>query len=117
MVEGNVRPNRNEAAPRIVPLPEEIDLENAEDVGVSLTTALSSGADIVIGDMTNTTFCDSASVRTLVNAHRQAGLTATELRMAVMPAGHVRRILEIMGLTNLFWVYSRLADALAQPAG
>ena len=49
-------------APVVVVLPAEIDVTNSEQVYDRLVAALTPGVDIVIADMTSTSFCDSSGV-------------------------------------------------------
>jgi anti-anti-sigma regulatory factor len=56
----------------IVPLPAEIDIANAEDVGQQLRAAFAPGVTVVIADLGSTTFCDTSGARQLVLAHKRA---------------------------------------------
>jgi anti-anti-sigma regulatory factor len=42
---------------RVVTLPAEIDLDNAEDVHAALTRALAAGATVLVADMAATGYC------------------------------------------------------------
>jgi len=55
--------------PVVVVLPAEIDVTTSEQVHDLLVAALAPGVDIVIADMTGTSFCDSSGVHAIVFAH------------------------------------------------
>jgi anti-anti-sigma regulatory factor len=52
----------------VVVLPVEIDVTNSQQVHDLLLEALVPGVDVVIADMTSTSFCDSSGVHALVFA-------------------------------------------------
>jgi anti-sigma B factor antagonist len=96
-----------------VSMPDEIDAANADNVLALLDGALRPGVALVIADMTSTVFCDSAGVRILVIAQRNAAASGAELRLAVPTAGMVHRILDLMNLLPHMNVYPTAADAAA----
>ena len=55
--------------PVVVVPPAEIDVTNSELVHQRIVAALTPGVDVVIADMTSTTFCDSSGVHAVVFAH------------------------------------------------
>jgi anti-sigma B factor antagonist len=97
----------------IVPMPDEIDVTNADSVLALLDGALGPGVALVIADMTSTVFCDSAGVRILMLAQRKAAASGAELRLAMPPAGMVHRILDLMNLLPHMNVYPTTAAAAA----
>jgi len=99
------------AEPVVIPLPAEIDMANAEDVGDQLRSALTPGVTIVIADMTTTVFCDSSGIRSLLLAHDHAAARDAQLRLAA-PSRHLLQILQLMGLDRLLPIYPSLATAL-----
>ncbi|MGI9008689.1 MAG: STAS domain-containing protein [Streptosporangiaceae bacterium] len=103
--------------PVVVPLPPEIDMTNAERVSGELIAAARPGRRVVVGDLTATTFCDSAGIRALGVAHQHASRAKVQLRLAVAPDGAVRRVLEIMDLVAVLSVYPSVADAVAGSSG
>jgi anti-anti-sigma factor len=106
------------SVPEIVTLPAEIDMCNADRAGQELCAAFRPGVTIVIADMTQTAFADSAAVRALLTAHDTAAAGGAELRV-VIPAGPVLRALKIMGLDGQLRIYPGLDAALGDraPAG
>jgi anti-anti-sigma factor len=103
------------AGPVVVRLPREIDMTNAEAVTRDLDAAFVPGVRIVIGDLTSTTFCDSAGIRALALAHQHALDSRVQLRLAVQPTGAVRRVLEIMDLVTVLAIYPSVEAAQALP--
>jgi anti-sigma B factor antagonist len=98
--------------PVVVVLPAEIDVTNSELVHERIVAALTPGVDVVIADMTATTFCDSSGVHAVVFANEVAVKRGIELRLAVSPDGSVRRVLQLIGVGSVVPVYSSLAEAM-----
>lgn len=94
----------------IMATPPEIDATNADEIRQALLGACD-GAAILIIDMSETTFCDSAGLRAIITAQKQAAATGTQFRLA---ATALLRILTITGVERLIPVYSTLAGALAE---
>lgn len=96
----------------IVPLPSEIDIANAEDVGEQLRAAFAPGITVVIADLGSTTFCDTSGAQQLVLAHKRAVASHRVLRV-VIPSAGVLRVLAILGVDRVLRIYPGLAEALA----
>jgi anti-anti-sigma factor len=105
---GTIRPL---VVPEIIALPPEIDITNADGVGTELRTAFRPGVAVVIADMTQTTFCDSAAARNLLLANDKASESHAELRLAI-PSAAVLRTLKILGLDQVLRIYPSLEAAL-----
>jgi anti-sigma B factor antagonist len=98
--------------PAMVALPAEIDVTNARDVRAQLTAAtVQPGVQVVIADMTGTTFCDNSGVRALVQAHQRAARNGTELRL-LRPCVNVMRVLEMTGFDQMLTIRHTLEDAM-----
>ena len=106
---------RAQARPAVVTLPAEIDITNADQIGEALSSAIASGAAIVIADMTGTSFCNSSGISMLVQAHRQAVANQAELRLVVLSAA-VLRALKLVRMDSLLPIYSSLEAALTPEA-
>ena len=65
----------------MVTLPTEIDAVNAGQISVALESAARHDAAVLIIDMSQTTFCDSAGVNAIIVAHHQAAAAGTQLRL------------------------------------
>ena len=98
--------------PVVVVLPAEIDVTNSEHVVHQLVASLAPGVDIVIADMTATSFCDSSGVHAIIFAHEAAVARGIEMRLAVSPDGSVRRVLQLIGVGRVLPVYPSLAEAI-----
>jgi anti-sigma B factor antagonist len=98
--------------PVVVVLPAEIDVTNSEHVVHQLVASLAPGVDIVIADMTATSFCDSSGVHAIISAHEAAVARGIEMRLAVSPDGSVRRVLQLIGVGRVLSVYPSLAEAM-----
>jgi anti-sigma B factor antagonist len=96
----------------VVSLPGEIDATNAGEVLALITAAISPGVTVVIADLTATRFCDSAGLRHLLLAHRQAARGGARLRLAIPPRGPVGRVVELTGINRHVPVYPTLQLAI-----
>jgi anti-anti-sigma regulatory factor len=111
--------------PAVVTLPAEIEQDTAELTvdsadsvldGVSpayraLREAVASGAQVVVADLTSTTFCDYPAFRQLVAIHHLAATSDVQLRLAMPVDGAVRRWLEFLAHHRLVRVYPGLTAA------
>jgi anti-sigma B factor antagonist len=95
----------------VVTLPAEIDVTNADRAREVLLAATGQGPAVLIIDMSQTTFCDSAGVQAIVVAYRQA--TGTQFRLV---ATAVARILSLVGIGEIIPIDSSLDAALAATA-
>jgi anti-sigma B factor antagonist len=95
----------------VITLPEEIDISNSDQVRDELLSLLNRGPAVMIVDMAETTFCDSAGVNALVRAHKRASANDAEIRLVVASLG-VQRVLAITGVDRLISVYPTVAEAL-----
>ncbi len=106
------------ASSAVVRLPGEIDVTNASDVLAQVTAALAPGVTVLIADLTGTRFCDSAGLRHLLLAHRQAARAGVQLRLVIPPDGPVGRITDLTGINRFVAVYATLQLAAgARPPG
>jgi anti-sigma B factor antagonist len=94
----------------VAAVPAEIDAANAERIRQGLLPAASLGAAVVVIDMSETTFCDSAGVQPIIAAYRQAAANGTQLPLV---ATAVLRILTLVGVGQLLPIYPTLEAALA----
>lgn len=98
----------------VVTLPAEVDVTNADSVREELTSVLSQGPVMLVADMSNTTFCDSAAVSALVRTFRQAAAGGCDMRL-VASTQAVRRVLAITGVDRLIPMYPSLAASVGGP--
>ena len=97
----------------VVTAPEEIDITNAEELRSALLQAAAKGRGAFVADMTQTQFCDSSGVHTLLAAHKRAEAEGRQLSL-VMPAAPVLRVFALTGIDRVIPSFPTLADALSQ---
>jgi anti-sigma B factor antagonist len=100
---------------RITRLPSEIDVASCGAAEAGLLAAVSAPG-LVIADMTGTAICDSAGMRMLLGAHNRARSSGATLRVAVTPGTSVARVMAILGLNRILFVYDSVEDARAARA-
>ena len=96
----------------VVTTPEEIDISNAARLRAALLEAATHQPGVLVIDMTQTEFCDSAGLNVLVRAHQRARDNGSELRLAISGAA-VLRIFAITGLDRTIPTFSSRSEALA----
>lgn len=99
--------------PTVVTLPAEIDATNHSRVFDQLQAAFTSGAGVVVADLTGTTFCDSAGFGILTQANREAGGHGVQLRLAITPGGIVTRMLRLLDLDRQLNTFPGVSAAVA----
>src|SRR5579863_5066082 len=97
----------------VVAAPEEIDITNTEMLRAALLQA--NGHRTVVVDMTQTQFCDSSGLHTLLAAHRRAGDESREV-LLVIPSTTVLRVFAITGVDRMIPNFTTLDQALEQAA-
>lgn len=106
----------NDQAERIMPviveLPAEIDVTNSGQVYERLVAALAPGVEVVIADLTSTSFCDSSGVHAIMHAYETAAEHGFRLEVAVPLEGSVRRVLQLTGVGTLMPLYPSLEEAI-----
>jgi anti-anti-sigma factor len=94
----------------VPPLPDEIDITNADQVGESLLRHVHTGVTLLVVDMSATTFCDVAGVRAVLRAQEQARAHGADLRV-ITAAAQVRRVFDLLGVDVR--IYPDLKTALS----
>ena len=97
----------------VVVTPGDIDITNAAAFRTALLEAAGRSRTFVV-DMSRTQFCDTAGIRALVAAHKQAEADGREVRLVVTSAS-VLRIFAITGFDQVISRFSNLDQALAAP--
>jgi anti-sigma B factor antagonist len=93
----------------------EIDVTNAAELRAALLEA--GGHPAFVVDMTRTTFCDSAGIQALVDAHKRAQAEGGEVLLAIS-GDAVPRIVSLTGVDQVIPSYPSLDEALRHtPAG
>lgn len=96
----------------VITMPEEIDMSNGAEIQDGLLAAIGQHPQVLIVDMTSTTFCDSAGVRAIMLSHRQASAEGSQLRLVIGSPG-VHRVFSIIGAGEIVQIHPDLASALA----
>jgi len=99
----------------VVAAPDEIDMTNAAGLQAALLDASALGHGTFIVDMSGTTFCDSAGMHALVQAHKRSQSEAGEM-MLVVCAAAVLRVFAMTGIDDLITNFPTLEQALAHPS-
>jgi len=99
----------------VVTAPEEIDIMNAQALRSAVLTAAANGSGTLVVDMTQTRFCDSSGLHTLIAAHRRAEAGGHEV-LLVIPSIAVLRVFALTGMDRVIPNFNSLAEALAQAA-
>src|SRR6478672_4666336 len=73
--------------------------------------------DLIVVDLSETTFIDSSFLHNLVVAHDLAGERGSELRLVLRGDGIVRNALKIAGLVDVFTVSPTREEALSSADG
>jgi anti-sigma B factor antagonist len=97
----------------VLAAPEEIDITNAEALRSALLTAAAGGNGTLVVDMTQTRFCDSSGLHTLIAAHKRAGAEGREV-LLVIPSVAVLRVFALTAMDRVIPNFTSLAEALAQ---
>lgn len=93
----------------LVTMPAEIDVVNSGEIRQALLAAASVGAEVLVIDMSGTTFCDSGGVQAIIATYKWVKETRTQLRLV---ATAVLRILTLVGVDQLTPIYPTLEAAL-----
>jgi anti-sigma B factor antagonist len=97
----------------VVWAPAEIDVTNAAGLRRAMHSCTDAGHTTLVVDMSETTFCDSAGVDQLVQAHRQAVAAGGEVRLVVGTTS-VMRVLAIIGVDRVVPVFTSLDEAVEE---
>jgi anti-sigma B factor antagonist len=96
----------------VVAAPEEIDITNATALSEALLDLHAQGHAVIVVDMTQTQFCDTAGLYVLVTGHKRALAEGREMRAAIA-GGSVLRIMAITGIDQVIPHFDSVEDALA----
>jgi anti-anti-sigma factor len=98
----------------VVAAPGEIDVSNADWLRAALLAAAGQGQGTFVVDMSRTTFCNSAGLGVLVQAHKRAVAQGGELRLVLPASASALRVLTLTGIDLLIPSFDSLDQALAQ---
>ena len=97
-----------------ITLPAEVGLTNADQVREELFGAIDDGPELLVVDMTGTSYCAAAGIHVLMDARGRAEDAGIGLRVAA-GAPTVRRVLQLTGADRLIGVYPSLEAARPGP--
>ena len=97
----------------VVSTPAQVDLTNAGDLREAMRACMDAGYATLVVDMSETTFCDSAGMKQIVQANRRAVAAGGEVRLVVSDAA-VLRILAIIGVDRIMPIFTDLDEAVAE---
>ena len=99
----------------VVAAPAEIDITNAEGLQSALFKAAANGHRTLVVDMTQTQFCDSSGLHTLIAAHKRAQADGRQM-LLVLPGAAVLRVFAITGMDQVIPNFTSLDEALVAAA-
>ena len=90
----------------------QLDLAAVPRLELALDTAIRESAGAFVFDFTDLEFLDSSGLRVVLRA--RASLARDERQLAIVcPPGPVRRLIEVAGVADLFFLYDSRADVNA----
>lgn len=98
-------------SPSVVKLSGDIDVFLKSKLQAELQRLSDDG--VLILDLTEVRFIDSAGLSVLVDAHKRATRTGGTVRLVLKEDQQVYRILQITGLTRIFRIFPDAAAAIA----
>jgi anti-sigma B factor antagonist len=90
----------------------ELDTATAEEFDAALQEALIDTDGAFLLDLSDVTFMDSGGVNALLRARALLGREERALGL-ICPPGAVRRVLDVIGVTELFTIFAARDDAHA----
>jgi anti-sigma B factor antagonist len=97
----------------VVAAPEEIDITNAPQLRSALLEAAAHGHGSLVADLSQTQFCDSSGLHTLLAAHKRATAAGGELLLVIRYSA-VLRVFTLTGVDRIIPNFTSLEEALAQ---
>jgi anti-anti-sigma factor len=101
---------RNAGPCAIVEVAGELDIATAPQLVAALNQATATGAERIVVDLLGTTFIDSSGLTTLFRAHKEHSDGQFSLVCAAENF-EVRRVMDLMGFTDVFTIHETLAAA------
>jgi anti-anti-sigma factor len=92
----------------------EVDASNAGEVGGRLRTLLTNRSSVLLVDLTDTTYLDSAGINLMFALASELGHRQQQLRLVVPPGSQISRIVSMVGLDTVVATHATREAALAQ---
>lgn len=90
----------------------EVDMTNASFVREELTSAVSNEARVLVVDLSDTRYLDSAAIEVLFELSRRLSRRRQELSLVVPPDSPLRRMLAVCQVETVAPMHETLASAL-----
>ena len=97
----------------VVRAPAEIDITNAGQLRAALLSAAGRGHAVLVVDMSETAFCDTAGLQVLVLGHRRAVAEGGEFRLVVRTSP-LLRLLALTGIDRVIPNFGSLEEAVRE---
>jgi anti-sigma B factor antagonist len=91
----------------------EIDASNVAEVGVALRGLVSNQSSVMVVDLTDTAYLDSAGINLLFALGDELRSRQLVLRLVIPPKTPIARMLGITGLDRVYPAYTAVADAVS----
>ena len=91
----------------------EIDASNVAEVGVALRGLVSNQSSLMVVDLTDTAYLDSAGINLLFALGDELRSRQLTLRLVIAPKTSIARMLGITGLDKVYATYPTLPEALS----
>ena len=98
-------------------LPADVDAANAESVGEVIAASVGRDSPGVIADLTATRYLDSAGIDMLFRLYERLHTRRQSLHLVVPEEAPVRRILEVVSMTEIVAVHTDVTSALGAVRG
>jgi anti-anti-sigma factor len=85
----------------------EVDISNAREVSATLEAAVPNAADVLVVDLSGTTYLDSSGVQLLFELAHRVQARRQELRVVVPEGAPIRTVLDLTGLPKVVRVDRR----------
>lgn len=93
---------------RLIRVIGEIDLSNVREVMEAVIDAVPNDVALVVVDLSDTTYLDSAGISMLFRLAERLGYSRQSLRLVVPPDAPIRAVLELTRLTSVISVVESL---------
>jgi anti-sigma B factor antagonist len=94
-----------------VAMPQKVDIDNAKDLWVYLSTLISGGALKIFVDLKKVEYIDSAGIGVLINTAKMIRIKKGDIVLANI-ADDVRSIFKVINLENFIKIYNTEVEAI-----